>query len=454
MRLLKTTAFFLLCSGILTFCAFSVDEAQIAQEITFNAKSLEDYANVEGAPSITGKNAYVINLDSGTVIYEKNSAVKAYPASTVKLLTALVAYENIENLDVPVIISKEIVRQAAGANMALKIDEVITARNLLNGVLITGANDAALALAELVSGSEEEFCALMNDKAKELGALDSSFDNVTGFHSPGTYSTARDMAIIARAVYYTDELFEISDTTRHTVEPTNKTNTIRTLLNRNTLISRVRGQNDYYQGSHGMSLGSTPEGGQCIVSTYTTSENLTYLCVVLGSEETQDKNLACSDAANLFDFCKNNFSMQTVTSTNDVACEIDVLLASDTDYVTLFPAEDIEVLLPSKLDFVNDIILERRVYSDSAKAPIHKGGEYGEIVVRYKNDVVVGKTKLIAGASVDRSNLLYFFSRVQGFLTGLWFRVFAIAAVVLYGLYSVLYLYYNSKSRCKKGKRR
>lgn len=438
---------------ITSFQIYAYENARVMEEFTFNSQALCDYAGMSDKPSINGRQAYAINLDSGTVVYEKNSADKAYPASTVKLLTALVAYENIPDLDVAVTVSKDTVINASGANMALKTGEVLTARDLLYGVLITGANDAACALAEYVSGDIDAFCELMNQKAKELGAENSSFDNVTGFHSQNTYSTARDIAIIARAVFYTDELFSMTDTTRYTVEPTNMTNTVRTLLNRNTLISRVRGENDYYQGAHGMSLGGTPEGGQCIVSCYTTSENLTYLCVVLGSSETQEKNLACSDAADIFDFCKDAFSHQTVVSTSNVVCEISVSLAADTDHVTLFPAEDIKVILPAELDYQTDITVEHRIYEDSAKAPIYKGDEYGEIVVLYKHDAVIGRTKLVSGTNIDRSNLLYFFSRIKGFISGTWFKVFVSAAVVLYVIYIILYMYMKNKAR-KKGHRR
>lgn len=453
-KYLKLALTVLAAVQILSLCAFSLEQAPVMDEITYSGKALCDYASVPEKPMITGKYAYCINLDTGTVIYEKNSTDKAYPASTVKLLTALTAYENIPDLDAAVTVSQETVRNASGSNMSLKTGEILTARDLLYGVLVTGANDAASALAEYVSGSVSEFCTLMNQKAEQLGAENSHFENVTGFQSENTYSTARDMAIIARAVYYCDELFDMTNTARYTVEPTNMTNVKRTLLNRNTLISRVRSQSDFYKGAEGMSLGGTPEGGQCAVSSFTTGDNLTYLCVVLGSQETDEKNLACSDISEIFDFCKDNFSLQTVASSGDVVCEIKVTLASDTDHVTLFPAQDIKVLLPNQLEYEKDITVERRVYSESAKAPVYKGDEFGEIVVLYKSDVTVGRTKLISGTSVDRSNLLYFFSRVESFIFSTWFKVFLGAAAVLYVIYLALYFKFSKQNDSRRNGRR
>ncbi len=453
-KLFKFCCFVLLIVFVFAFSVFAYESTAEKQEFLFNAQSLASFANISESPEISGKQAYVINLDTGVVVYEKNMDKKAYPASTVKLLTALVAYENIPDLDTQITISHQVVREASGSHMSLKEGEILTARELLYGVLMRGANDASIALALHVSEDIESFCKLMNDKAKLLGLQHSSFDNVTGFHSPDTYTTARDIAKIAKAVYYNDELFSMTNEKSHAVEIINKPKEIRTLLNRNTLISRSSSDADYYPGAMGMSLGGTPEGGQCVVSCYTTADNLTYLCVVLGAPDSKGKqNSACTDASEIFDFCKSSFALQTVASTSDVVCELKVNLASDTDHVTLFPAQDIKMLLPKELDFKNDIKIERRVYKESVKAPVYKASEFGEIVVMYKNQVVAGKTQLIAGNSVDRSNLLYFFNRIETFVFSTWFKVFVMAAAVLYGIYIALYMHSLNRNK-RKGTRR
>ncbi len=437
--------------------ALAYEAADIKEEAFFDGQTLSKYAGMGAELSLYSKNAYVMNLDTGCVIYEKNGSDAAYPASAVKLMTAIVAYEAIDDLGANVVVSDNVVKQASGSNMSLKENEVLSARDLLYGLLVTGANDAALALAEYTYDSVEDFCEAMNEKAKQIGANNTHFDNVTGFHSDATITTARDMALIAKYFYYIDELFEMSNTTRHTVEKTNKTDVSRTLLNRNLLISRVRSQDYYYQGAGGMSLGSTPEGGVCAVSTVTDKQtNLTYLCVVLGApedESEEDKNFACIDMAALFDYCLANFSLSTVASTTEVVCEMPVKLAANTDHVTLFPKEDIKTLLPKDMVYDTDITVERRIYKESVKAPVYKGDELGEIVVMYKNNAVVGRTKLCAGTSIDRSNVLYFFNRIEMFVSGTWFKVFAITAVVLFGVYFGLSVYVSNRRRYS-GRRR
>ena len=456
--MIKRFVLLLVMCAVLATGAFAYEQAEIKDEYYFDGKTLSEYALVERDFSLYSKNAFVINLDTGCVVFEKDSKVRAYPASTVKLMTAIVAYEKAENLDDTVEISKEIVKQTSGSNMSLKEGEIISVRDLFYGLLVTGSNDAALALAEYTYGSVGDFCKAMNEKAKEIGANDTHFENVTGFHTENTYTTARDMALIAKYFYYIDELFVMSNTTRHTVAKTNKTERERTMLNRNLLISRVRSRDYYYQGARGMSLGSTPEGGYCAVSTVTDSAlNLTYLCVVLGAPEDEteeNRNFACIDMMELFDFCRQKFSLSTVATSAEVVCEMDVSLAADTDHVTLFPKEDITMLLPNDLVYDTDITVEKRIYKKSVKAPVYRGDELGEIVVMYKNNAVVGRTKLCAGTSIDRSNVLYFFNRIEMFVSGTWFKVFAITAIVLFITYFGLSVYVANKRRYSSRRRR
>ena len=306
-------------------------------------------------------------------------------------------------------------------------------------MLITGANDAALVLAEHVAGSERDFCFLMNEKAKQLGTLDTHFDNVTGFHNETTVTTARDVGIIAQYFYYIPELFEISDTTRFNDSERLK----RTLINRNLLLSRATTDKYYYSSASGMSMGSTPEGGQCIVSTVTSSDGQIYLCVVMNSVERDEINYAYKDIISIFKFCTENFSYQTVASTNDVMCELPVTNAVDVDHFALFPDSDVQMLLPDNLDYASEISLEKRLYVDKADAPVNRKDVFGEVVVKYRNEVAVGRAKLVADVSIDQSNVLYFFSRIEKLVTGKWFIAFAAVAAILFSGYFGLSVYYK-----------
>ena len=444
-------------ASVLGMCAGASVTLSPKPEFTFDGKSLSEYASLEDIPEIEGYSAYVMNLDSGMVVYEKNSRDVVFPASTVKLMTAIVAYENIENLDVVIEASSSAVRAAQGSNMNIKAGEKLTAEQLLYGLLVKGANDAALVLAEYVSGSEEEFCSLMNSKALELGCKDTHFDNVTGFHSETTVTTARDVGIIAQYFYYIPVLFEMSNTTRFVVEPQDETQNKRTLINRNMLLSKVISQDYYYSRAKGMSQGSTPEGGECIVSCVTSGDNLTYLCVVLNSKQLDDVNYACKDIISLFDFCLNNFSMQAVASKKDLMCEIPVRVAVDVDHLALFTDSDVEMLLPNNMEYNKDITLEKRLFEEYATAPVNKGQVFGEVVVKYKSDAAIGRAKLVSNVTVDRSNVLYFFSRIEKIVTGTWFIVFFVTCVVLFAAYfwfSVYYRYLRKRKYSNKKYRR
>ena len=113
-------------------------------------------------------------------------------------------------------------------------------------------------------------------------------------------------------------------------------------------------------------------------------------------------------------------------------------LAVDTDYVTLLPAEELKALLPKELNFAADISTEPRVSEDFAIAPVKEGEAFGEVVVKYKGETVLGTVKLVASQSIDKSNVLYFLDRAQRVVLGEWFRVFVIAAIVLFGIYFAL----------------
>jgi len=442
MKINKFCIGFLILILALSFSICASDKISAKPEFTFDGLSLSEYASVEEQPEIVGFSAYAMNLNTGTVVYQKNSRETVYPASTTKLMTAIVAYENIPDLAVEITASEQAVKRTQGANARIEAGDVYTAEELLYALLVSGANDAALVLAEYVAGSEKDFCNLMNEKAKQIGALDSHFDNVTGFHSETTVTTARDIGIIGQYFYYIPKLFEMSNTTRYNESERLK----RTLINRNLLLSRASTDKYYYSSADGMSVGSTPEGGQCIVSTVTGKDGQVYLCVVMNSTENDDENFVYKDVISLFKYCLNNFSYQLVASTADVMCDIPVNNAVDVDHVALFPENDIKMLLPNNLDYVNDITLEKRMFEEQADAPINRRDAFGEVVVKYKDEIAVGRARLVSDVTVDKSNVLYFFSRIEKIIKGKWFVAFAVTAFVLFAAYfgaSVYYKYFR-----------
>lgn len=407
----------------------------------YDSKTFSDFAEIS-FPEPEGKFAIAVNLETGSVMYEKNADILLFPASTVKLMTALVAFENISDLETVIYASENAVKKTTGTKLnptkPIKAGEGFTARELLYGLLVTGANDAANVLAEHVGGSIEGFCDMMNEKAKSIGAQNTTFRNPTGLHDPEMKTTARDMALISCHAYYVNELVKMSGTTNYTIEATNKTAERRYLYNRNRLIRRVDGETDYfYKGALGMSAGYTPEGGNCVVAAAQRG-GLTYLTVVMDSPDTEKENFAYKDTHALLDACFDNFAVQQVAGGGKMICEIPVSLAANIDHVTLYAREDISALLPVNVDVENEIDMKRLVYED-AKAPVSEGQCFGELSVIYKGTITLGKTELVSNSSVDRSNLLYVLSALGAFFTSRWFITALITAVVLFVIYCVLY---------------
>lgn len=181
-----------------------------------------------------------------------------------------------------------------------------------------------------------------------------------------------------------------------------------------------------------------PEAGECIVTSAVDESGLTYICVIMNAYADEETNRACTDAAALLSMCLNNFAYTTVLSPKTLISELPVHLAVDTDYVTLLPGAELKALLPKDLDFAADISTEPRVSEDYATAPVKEGEVFGEVVVKYKEETVLGSVELVASLSIDKSNVLYFLDRAKRLVLGEWFRVFVITAIVLFGIYFAL----------------
>ena len=406
----------------------------------YDNQTLSAFAGLE-TPHTEAVSSLAVNLETGLIVYEDNPRQLLYPASTVKLMTAIVAIEHIPDLETVIYASETAINRTTGTKLnptrPIKAGDGFTARELLYGLLVVGANDAANVLAEYVGGSVEDFCALMNQKAEEIGAKDTNFTNPTGLHDDNMVTTAYDTALIGQYAYYINEIVKIAGSTNYTIEATDKTSDRRYLYNRNRLIRRVEDETDYfYKGAMGLSAGYTPQGGNCVVAV-AKREGLSYLTVVLNAPEIEKENYAYADSVTLLNACFDNFAVQKVASGGGMICEIPVSLAAKVDHVTLYAKEDIVSLLPVGYPS-EDVQLKQMVYED-AKAPIREGQTFGELVATYKGTIVLGKTELVANTAVDRSNLLYVLSLLSAFFTSRWFIVAFITALVLFILYCILY---------------
>lgn len=443
-----------------TLLIFSVFISSNAITMTvFSEDDIKVNINSDGVPmppNITAGAAVLMNLNSGKIIYEKNSSKIVFPASSVKLMTAILVAENVKDLEQQTVISQEVIDKAVGNTLPgspMVAGEVFTIMDLMYALLLRGANDAAIALAEYVAGSEAEFVIKMNEKAAELGCTNTVFANSHGLHSDAMYTTALDAAKIAAHASTIQHIMDISSTTKYEIPITNKTNSMRSLINRNHIVSKAEVTRYFYEYARGMNSGSTKEAGYCLVTT-ATQKGVTYLCVILGASSTPIASTggelinSFSDATSLFEWGFSIYSYRTVLTQKNIIHEVKIELAANKDYVGLVPDRDIEALLMQNTNIETEIVRVYTIYEDKLVAPIAKGDHLGDLVLSYGDDII-GTAKLLANTDVELSNVLYGLARVDAIVSTRWFKASVIIFLILFSFYITIALIRSSRRNRK-----
>ena len=372
--------------------------------------------------------AVVYNIDNDRYIYELDADKVIYPASTVKLMTAIVALDLLEgDLDREITVPGEAIAKVSGNSIALKRDEVMSARDLLYALLCGNANDAANVLAFTLAGSVEEFVDLMNQKAAEIGAVKTHYTNPTGMHDDQMVTTARDTAIVAAHAFRTSPITDMSTVEVHRFAETNKAGT-RTLHNKNHFFSTATEYIYKWKIPRGLNAGYTNEGGYCLATT-ATRDGLTYIVVTMGATRDDKYIYSYTEAAKLIKWALYAYEYQTVLSTSDMICEIPVKLSSKTDYVTLFPSQSVELFLPTGTNVDEEIELKWELTKDYFTAPVSEGEVGGRLTISYKG-MSFGTYDLVTRNSVNRDNILYVLDLVKGVTETRPFKVIATIAII------------------------
>lgn len=326
-----------------------------------------------GAPGVSAASAILVDADSGRVLFEKDAHTQRSIASTTKLLTALVAVESTPDLSRVVTITAE--HWAEGTSMYLKPGEELTLEELLYGLLLQSGNDAALAIATGCAGDVATFVEWMNQWAQDLGMEDSHFANPNGLDEDGHYSTAYDMALLARAVLKSDILCEI-------VSTRSATKAGRTLSNHNKLLWQ-------YEGCTGMKTGYTTGAGRTLVSS-ATRNGQTLICVTLN-----DRN-DWEDHAALFDYGFTSWPVHSLAVGGKVfrslpvegslIPQVQVTVAQDVSY-PLSASEQVRVVV---------------TLPDEVSAPQVTGGVAGRLTF-YLDEQVIGETDLLYAQTIPEN---------------------------------------------------
>lgn len=400
----------------------------LMQFIIFISPSYADSDNLKTyCPS-----CILIEANTGKILYEKNSNDVRFPASTTKIMTAILTVENC-NLDDVATVSHNAVYSIPYdyTHASLKEGEELTIEQLLYALMIPSANDAAIVLAEHISGSVEEFAKLMNKRAEELGCKNTHFVNPNGIHSKDHTSTSYDLALMGKFAMQNSIIRKIVSTTQFTLSATNKySKTDRIFNNSNDLLNTY--SKYYYEGTTGVKTGYTGEAGNCIIAS-AKKNNLEVILVVLGGEST---NTGLSqrylDCKTLFDYAFKNYSIKTLNEKNAVLKQITVCGATEeTQNLNVLIKDKIEIFAENSVDLSS---LEPEITLDeNLRAPISANSAIGKITYNYDGQTY--SSDLIAETQVLSSDFL-----------PLLFRILLIFVV----LYLLFLLLKNPKNKSKK----
>ena len=352
--------------------------------------------NTNSGPDINAESALLIDNKTNKVLYSKDMNKKMFPASTTKILTAILVLEN-HSLDEKVTASYNAVMTIPSgySTASIQIDEVLTVEQLLELLLVHSANDAANVLAEYTGGSIDSFVAMMNTKINELGLSDTHFTNPYGLQDDNHYTTAHDLAIIMQYCLKNDDFRKIAGQASCAIPSTNKSEP-RKYSSTNELL--IAGNSNYYPNLIAGKTGYTSEAGECLVSA-AYNDNLELVGVILNS------NNRFKDTRSLYNYGYTNFSIKNIVNEKDIITNVEVKNATkDTKNLNLLVSEDIPVLANNS-DDLSKIEPQITLNSD-IKAPIEDGQVLGK--VSYSVNGITYSTDLIAANNVEKSNFVLY----------------------------------------------
>ncbi len=399
--------------------------------------------------NVDSEAAILIDADDGLAIYEKNPDEKKYPASLTKLMTALLVVENVSDFSEVVTANETAFSELseAGSSVGIKPGEKMSVDNLMICMLVASANEAAAILAERVSGSVDAFVDLMNSRAAELGLSGTNFENPHGLHDESHYTTARDMAIIAREVRKYPRLCEICAMDKATIPATNISKE-RFFFTTNSLISLYKERGYKYNKADGMKTGSTTPAGLCLAAS-AVSKDTRLISIVLGAkknEETGEKGHFV-ESKKLLSWGFDNFKRVTLLQASTPVTEARVELAWDRDYVVAHAERDYSALMPSDYDESKLELVPNA--EEVIDAPIKKGDRVGTVTIKYDGKEYV-TLALLAADDVNRSLILYIGRKISDILKSPITTIVIIALIIAIVLYIMFVIRYNRNRRRRR----
>ena len=409
----------------------------LPQTVSLAAPKTEESSSVQQVGEVdrdfTSKASLLMNLNTGEIYEERNIDEKVYPASTTKILTAILAIENGKLTDTVTVSDTASQLPSGSSGMGLIRGEELTVEQLLYGLMVSSANDAANALGEYVAGSIDDFVKMMNEKAKELGAVNTHFCNTNGLHDDDHYTTARDMAIIARYAMKNKTFRKLVKTASYTMEPTNKYLEQRIMRSTNKLLSTNKSSRYIYKNAIGIKTGFTTPAQHCLVSAADNGD-FSLLCVVMGAPSDARRDLMYDETLALYKWGFSAYKAQTVAKEGETLTEAKVRLAKSKDTITLATQKEVKALLPTNID--TEKITSKISVNSDIKAPIKAGQVLGKVTYYYEGKKVA-TAKLVSNETIEQDNLLASFDKIHTFLTS---PIFLIPVGIVVALVLALFI--------------
>lgn len=342
------------------------------------------------------KSAILLEASTGEVIFEKNSHEKLHPASMTKMMSMLLILENIEkgviNWDDIVTVSSN-ASSMGGSQILLETNEQMSVSDLFKGIAVASGNDAVVAMAEKIAGTEEEFVNMMNKRANELGLTDTNFKNCHGLDDANHYSSASDMAKIAMELVKHEKLFEYTSI----YEDYLREGTDRKfwLVNTNKLVR-------FYSGADGLKTGYTGEAGFCLTAT-AKRNGMRIIAVVMGEPDSKTRT---SDVSSMLDYAFAQYETETFLSTESILDTININKGKK-EYVNIVPKENVTIL-NKKTDNKKNATYNLEMYD--MKLPLKKGDTVGKLSV-YVDDNLYRDIDVTVSDDIEKADILTLYGR-------------------------------------------
>ena len=349
-------------------------------------------------PALQATAALLVEPGSGTVLYELNADETRYPASTTKIMTALIVLENADLAQQVTVEEADFDHVTADSSVAgFKPDEVLTVEQLLYGLMLPSGNDASYILARAVGGDVTTFVQMMNDRAAALGCAGTHFANPCGLHDDNHYTTARDLMRISEAAMANPTFAQIVATPTYDLPATN-VQEARTLRNSNLLINST--SSVYYEPARGIKTGNTTEAGRCLVAA-ASQNDVTLYSVVLGCADTEIP-ASLTETKRLFEWAYAEWSVQEVVAAASPVETVPVADAHQDEELRIETADGLSKLLPADTDPTS--ITVTYDLPEEFVAPYEEGDALGTATYSLDGNVL-GEVELVAANDVELSAL-------------------------------------------------